>query len=91
MPTPTAEMKANRSADRRLDEYARRLAKARADDRRLGHHDQKLEWAVVLGWLLAESKNLGDDDRARMLDYLLACAKQMNDATRVKSQYTHSP
>jgi hypothetical protein len=88
MPTSTPEMRANRSADRRLDEWAKKLAKAKLADAQTRRSDDKFQWGALMGWLLSESKNLSAEDRAEMFAHLLDCARRMNQATRVVSQYT---
>lgn len=86
MPTSTAEMRANRSADRRITEWADKLAKARVADQRGDQPADKHQWGTLMGWLLSESKHLSDEDRRRMFDHLVGVARQMNQACRVVSQ-----
>lgn len=82
MPTTTPELRANRSADRRLQEAHDRLAKARHADRQSRGHDDKWQWGALTAWLLSESKHLDDESRRRMFDHLWECARQMNDGSR---------
>lgn len=82
MPTRTATSRANRSADARLVAHDRRRAEARESDHAYEDATDKRQWAVVVGWLLAESKHVDREDRRRMLDYLITCARQMNEASR---------
>lgn len=90
MPTSTPQLRANRSADRRLNDWVDKLAKAQVRDGQAHHADDKLQWGALAGWLLSESKHLTNEDRRQMFDHLLACARQMNQASRAVSQYTHA-
>ncbi len=89
MPTSTAQLKANKSADRRHREAADKLAQARVDDTTIGDPTDKRQWGVLLGWILSESKHLSPADRRQMFEHLMGCARQMNQGSRKVSQYTH--
>lgn len=82
MPTPTHQLRANRSADARLVEYDKRLRAAQDRDRRNEEPHDKQQWNVVLGWILAESKNVDPGSRRQMFDHLMQCARDMNTASR---------
>lgn len=82
MPTQTAELRANKSADRRRDEAHARLAKARRSDVQHRVPYDKHQWNALIQWLLSESKRLDDDDRRLMFQHLWECAEQMNEGSR---------
>lgn len=90
MPITTPEERANRSANRRLNEWVAKLANARVADKRSDRHDDKHQWGTLVGWLLSESKHLSAEDRQKMFAHLLADVKTMNQASRVVPDSTYA-